>query len=71
MEENLTYWQERARNIYLAYGSVTDYKNYLGRPMPEWNDLPEKIQTAWIAAAQRSQIDSANFLLTQSLDVQI
>ena len=37
---------------YDAYGATTDYKNYLGLPMPEWEDLPETIKKAWWAAAQ-------------------
>lgn len=37
--------------MYRAYGSVTDFKNYQGNPMPEWRDLPPKIQEAWRAAA--------------------
>ena len=36
---------------YDAYGKTTDYKNYLGLPMPEWEDLPEAIKKAWWAAA--------------------
>lgn len=40
-----------AKNAYFAYGDVTDHKNYQGLPMPEWNDLPEKIQEAWVGAA--------------------
>jgi hypothetical protein len=35
---------------YRAYGSVTDFKNFRGEPMPEWEALPETIQKAWIAA---------------------
>lgn len=36
---------------YDAYGATTDYKNYLGLSMPEWEDLPETIKKAWQAAA--------------------
>lgn len=39
-----------AENAYLAYGSVTEMKDYQGLPMPEWKDLPEKIHQAWLAA---------------------
>lgn len=35
---------------YAAYGAVTDFKNYQGLPMPEWDNLPPKIQEAWQAA---------------------
>jgi len=41
-----------ARQAYYAYGSVTDFKNFQGNPMPEWEALPEKIQQAWMAAAR-------------------
>jgi hypothetical protein len=36
---------------YKAYGDSVGWKNYLGRPMPEWGELPEAIRGAWIAAA--------------------
>jgi len=36
---------------YRAYGDSVGWKNYLGRPMPEWLELPEAIRGAWIAAA--------------------
>jgi hypothetical protein len=39
-----------ARSAYLAYGKVTDFKNYAGLPMPKWEDLTPKIQAAWRAA---------------------
>jgi hypothetical protein len=39
-----------AMTAYRAYGSVTEFKNYQGLPMPTWEDLPEKIKTAWIEA---------------------
>lgn len=39
------------KNLYQVYGSVTDFKNYQGNPMPEWEDLPEKIQLAWTAVS--------------------
>ena len=43
-----------ARAAYDAYGNVTDHKNYRGDPMPEWDNLPEKIQQAWRAAVARA-----------------
>jgi len=42
-----------AQLAYHAYGSVTDFKNYQGLPMPKWEDLTPKIQKAWGAAAER------------------
>lgn len=43
---------ELATIAYRAYGSVTDFKNYQGLPMPEWDQLPPKIQEAWRAATR-------------------
>ena len=45
---------------YHAYGSVTDHKNYQGLPMPEWDELPPKIQDAWRAAvaAVRTHVEA-------------
>ncbi len=40
-----------ARAMYAAYGETTGHKNYQGNPMPEWGDLGENIQRAWLAAA--------------------
>ncbi len=42
-----------AKNAYHAYGSVTDWKNYAGLPMPAWADLPAKIRAAWEAAVNQ------------------
>lgn len=36
---------------YRAYGETTEYKNYQGLPMPTWEELPPRIQQAWIAAS--------------------
>ncbi len=41
-----------ARGAYEAYGAVTDHKNFQGNPMPAFDDLPEQIREAWIAASQ-------------------
>lgn len=43
--------EEVAQIAYQAYGTVTDFKNYQGLPMPKWNELTPKIQEAWRAAA--------------------
>lgn len=50
MENNLRGLAARA---YYAYGAVTDHKNYQGNPMPDWSDLPPKIQDAWRAAVRQ------------------
>lgn len=41
---------ELGRIAYAAYGATTDYKNYRGEPMPQWDDLPTVIRRAWGAA---------------------
>lgn len=43
--------EELAKTAYDAYGESTGRKNYLGLPMPTWEDLPEGIRKAWIAAS--------------------
>ncbi len=40
-----------AKLAYAAYGQTTDFKNFLGNPMPAWDELGDKIQGAWVAAA--------------------
>lgn len=35
---------------YSAYGAITNYKNFRGDPMPEFEDLPPQIIAAWMAA---------------------
>lgn len=41
-----------AQTAYDAYGNSVGWNNYQGLPMPSWDALPEKIQSAWIAATQ-------------------
>lgn len=36
---------------YRAYGQVTGWRNFLGDPMPAWENLPDTIRQAWAAAA--------------------
>ncbi len=40
-----------AEEGYKAYGQTTNFKNYQGLPMPEWDALPEKIKKAWVFAS--------------------
>lgn len=44
--------EDVAKAAYKAYGSVTDFKNYQGLPMPAWEDLTPKIKKAWIQASR-------------------
>lgn len=41
-----------ARIAYSAYEAVTNFKNYQGNPMPEFDALPEKIKEAWVVACE-------------------
>lgn len=45
-------FEKLAKQCYYGYGSVTDFKNYQGLPMPEWEELSDKIRAAWEAAAR-------------------
>lgn len=56
MEER--YAIELAKGAYNAYGMVTEYKNYQGLPMPEWDSLSDKIKEAWVAAAKYIHAES-------------
>lgn len=40
-----------AREAYAAYGRETGGTNFYGLPMPEWDQLGQRIQGAWTAAA--------------------
>lgn len=35
---------------YEGYGDNRAWKTYDDRPMPQWEELPESIQDAWVAA---------------------
>ncbi|MEV5819316.1 hypothetical protein AB0L22_09085 [Micromonospora haikouensis] len=43
---------ELAQVAYQAYGEAVGFKNYLGDPMPTWDDLGDTIQQAWTGAAE-------------------
>lgn len=43
--------ESRARIAYAAYGHATQFKNFLGDPMPEFDELRPAQRDAWIAAA--------------------
>lgn len=46
----------KARAAYHRYGAVTDFKNYQGNPMPDFDSLPRVIQQAWVAAANETPV---------------
>lgn len=41
-----------AKSGYEAYGRVTDFKNFQGNPMPEFDELTETIKKAWAAVGE-------------------
>lgn len=44
--------EEIAEAAYYSYGEAVGWKNYLGKPMPSWSDLPSQIQQAWQASCK-------------------
>ncbi|MEI5522550.1 hypothetical protein WB388_18265 [Streptomyces brasiliscabiei] len=42
---------ELAQYAYAAYGASTNHRTHDGRQMPEWEELGDRIQQAWVAAA--------------------
>jgi hypothetical protein len=50
----VTDWNAIAAAAYEAYGQVTDHKNYQQLPMPEWEQLPPRIQEAWQEAVKEA-----------------
>jgi hypothetical protein len=47
---------------YLAYGEAVGFENYQGLPMPTWDELPDRIQGAWHAAARGVQEQIEGYL---------
>lgn len=45
-------WRELAKIGYEAYAESTSNKNFRGEEMPNFDDLPQPIISAWIAATQ-------------------
>jgi len=48
MEDTLT---KMAKAGYDAYGAAADWKNYAGKPMPQWDELPQHIRDKWKVAS--------------------
>ena len=42
---------------YEAYGTSTKWRTYNDKPMPKWEELTERIQVAWRAAAKTVAIE--------------
>lgn len=47
---------ELAKRAYARYGAVTDFLNFRGEPMPDWDALPALIQLAWVASANPAYV---------------
>ena len=45
---------DAAKALYEAYAQVTDWKNFRGDPMPQFEALPDTIKAAWAAADDKS-----------------
>jgi hypothetical protein len=43
---------EYAQVLYEVYAKSAEWKNYQGKLMPTWNELPENIQNNWRAVAE-------------------
>jgi len=43
-----------AEQLYTAYGESSDWLNFQETRMPPWDELPEKIQDHWCAAARKA-----------------
>lgn len=43
--------ESRGQIAYTTYGKKVGFTAVNGDPMPLWDDLPERIQQAWISAA--------------------
>lgn len=44
-----------AKSAYEAYARSTGGKTFDGRPMPTWNELPQRIRDAWAAGAEAAR----------------
>lgn len=47
-------WRDFAITAYKAYAASTGNKNFRGDPMPDFEALPETIQTAWEVAVRHT-----------------
>lgn len=40
----------RVQLMYHGYGAAVHYRNHIGNPMPDFEQLPDKVQAAWVAS---------------------
>lgn len=50
--ETNPFYMELARTAYQHYGAVTDFKNFQGSQMPDFDVLPDTIKRAWHDASR-------------------
>lgn len=46
-------WEPIAREAYITYAKSLNNKSWSGQELRLWEDLPEKVQKAWVEAAKR------------------
>jgi len=52
-KEELEVWAYRLGEIgYNAYGDRAKWRNYEGKPMPKWDEVPQHIRDKWAVAAR-------------------
>lgn len=49
-------FMDLARIGYDAYGDRAEWKNYEGKPMPQWDELPQHIRDKWRSAAKAMKL---------------
>ena len=59
-------WDVEGRAAYAAYAISTGGLTWNGRPMPSWDGLGPKIQTAWRRAARAAVSASTTFRVSES-----
>ena len=59
-------WRDIAQVAYNTYGEHQNWRNYLDKPMPKWEDLPEDIKLAWEAAVLEAYMEANSILSEES-----
>lgn len=57
-------WEKVGEVAYQAYGDSAKWKNFLGDPMPKWDELPQEIKNHWREASQAA-FDYVNHLIIE------
>ena len=59
---------ELGRTAFEAYAHNTEWRSVHGEPLPNWDDVPDRVQTAWRAAARGILRDLARWERGQEFD---